>query len=69
MTTYDWIKSFLKITIEGRAIFGNLAHEIIVSSGRFRYNKLYILDLQIVLIKIMNVFISPCRAGLSYRIV
>ena len=24
MTTYDWIKSFLKITEEGRAIYGNL---------------------------------------------
>jgi hypothetical protein len=23
LTTYDWIKSFLKITIEGRAIYGN----------------------------------------------
>ena len=24
LTTYDWIKSFLKITEEGRAIYGNL---------------------------------------------
>jgi hypothetical protein len=23
LTTYDWIKSFLKITIERRAIYGN----------------------------------------------
>ena len=28
MTTYDWIKSFLKITIERRAIFGNLENKI-----------------------------------------
>ena len=28
MTTYDWIKSFLKITIEGRAIYGNLENKI-----------------------------------------
>ena len=28
LTTYDWIKSFLKITIEGRAIYGNLENKI-----------------------------------------
>jgi hypothetical protein len=26
--TYDWIKSFLKITIEGRALYGNLENKI-----------------------------------------
>ena len=26
--TYDWIKSFLKIMIEGRAIYGNLENKI-----------------------------------------
>ena len=26
--TYDWIKSFLKITIEDRAIYGNLENKI-----------------------------------------
>ena len=28
LTTYDWIKSFLKITIERRAIYGNLENKI-----------------------------------------
>jgi hypothetical protein len=28
LTTYDWIKSFLEITIEGRAIYGNLENKI-----------------------------------------
>ena len=28
LTTYDWIKLFLKITIEGRAIYGNLENKI-----------------------------------------
>jgi hypothetical protein len=28
LTTYDWIKSFLKITIERRAIYGNLESKI-----------------------------------------
>jgi hypothetical protein len=28
LTTYDWIKAFLKITIEGRAIYGNLENKI-----------------------------------------
>ena len=28
MTTYDWIKSFLKITIERRATHGNLENKI-----------------------------------------
>ena len=28
LTTYDWIKSFLKITMEGRAIYGNLENKI-----------------------------------------
>ena len=28
LTTYDWIKSFLKIAIEGRAIYGNLENKI-----------------------------------------
>ena len=28
LTTYDWIKPFLKITIEGRAIYGNLENKI-----------------------------------------
>ena len=28
LTTYVWIKSFLKITIEGRAIYGNLENKI-----------------------------------------
>jgi hypothetical protein len=28
MTTYDWIKSFLIITIERRAIYGNLENKI-----------------------------------------
>ena len=28
LMTYDWIKSFLKITIEGRAIYGNLENKI-----------------------------------------
>jgi hypothetical protein len=28
LTTYDWVKSFLKITIEGRAIYGNLENKI-----------------------------------------
>jgi hypothetical protein len=28
LTTYDWIKSFLKITIECRAIYGNLENKI-----------------------------------------
>jgi translation elongation factor EF-4 len=28
LTTYDWIQSFLKITIERRAIFGNLENKI-----------------------------------------
>ena len=27
LTTYDWIKSFLKITIERRAIYGNLENK------------------------------------------
>jgi hypothetical protein len=27
-TTYNWIKSFLKITIEGKAIYGNLENKI-----------------------------------------
>ena len=34
LTTYDWIKSFLKITEEGRAIYGNL------DTGN-KINKLY----------------------------
>ena len=29
LATYYWIKSFLKITIEGRAIYGNLENKII----------------------------------------
>jgi hypothetical protein len=28
LTTNDWIKSFLKITIERRAIYGNLENKI-----------------------------------------
>ena len=28
LTTYDWIKSFLKITIEWEAIYGNLQNKI-----------------------------------------
>jgi hypothetical protein len=28
LTTYDWIKAFIKITIEGRAIYGNLENKI-----------------------------------------
>ena len=28
LTTYDWITSFLKITIERRAIYGNLENKI-----------------------------------------
>jgi hypothetical protein len=28
LMTYDWIKSFLKITIERRAIYGNLENKI-----------------------------------------
>jgi hypothetical protein len=28
LTTYDWIISFLKITIERRAIYGNLENKI-----------------------------------------
>ena len=28
LKTYDWIKSFLKITIEGRAIYGYLENKI-----------------------------------------
>jgi hypothetical protein len=28
LTTYDWIKSFLKITIERRATHGNLENKI-----------------------------------------
>jgi hypothetical protein len=28
LPTYDWIKSFLKITIEDRAIYGNLENKI-----------------------------------------
>ena len=28
LTTYDWIKSFLTITIECRAIYGNLENKI-----------------------------------------
>ena len=28
LMTYDWIKSFLKITIEGRHIYGNLENKI-----------------------------------------
>jgi hypothetical protein len=28
LTIYDWIKSFLKITIERRAIYGNLVNKI-----------------------------------------
>ena len=28
LTTYNWIKSFLKITIERRAIYGNLENKI-----------------------------------------
>jgi hypothetical protein len=28
LTTYDWIKSFLKITIEWRSIYGNLENKI-----------------------------------------
>ena len=27
-TTYDWIQSFVEITIEGRAIYGNLVNKI-----------------------------------------
>ena len=28
LTTYDWIKSFLNIMIDGRAIYGNLENKI-----------------------------------------
>jgi hypothetical protein len=28
LTTYDWIKSFLKITIERRAMYGNLENKM-----------------------------------------
>ena len=28
LTTYDWMKSFLKITIKGRAMYGNLENKI-----------------------------------------
>ena len=28
LTTYNWIKSFLKITIEGRDLYGNLENKI-----------------------------------------
>jgi hypothetical protein len=28
-STYDWIKSFLKITIKGRAIYGNLENTVV----------------------------------------
>ena len=27
-TTYDWIQSFVKISLEGRAIYGNLENKI-----------------------------------------
>ena len=36
-TTYYWIQSFLKITIEGRVIYGNLGKYALLASGKFHY--------------------------------